>query len=1042
MAHLIDLGGAPVNEAERVIIKLLADRLPGTWSVIPNASLPDPRTGHAYEYDAVVVGGHAVYVVEVKGWRGLIRQLGQADWQLDNGRVERNPLPLADQKARILASHVKKARLGSRRAPFVQACLVCGSDQSTFEVFGTDARRCLRPSELIQYLLDPSQLPVRAVRDEHRTVHDTIVHAITGPLRARRRVGRRYGSYTTTSLQERDEERAVFLGRHAMLDDDRVVRVRAWYLSDYKYTPEQRASERTRLMRAAEALAKVGDHPRIATLRDFGEHDGEFYEVTDWTDTGTLATAFARGALARMTADSKVRIVRDVAEALEAAWRHGVFHRALDPETVLLDADGRARLTGFDLAFVEGAGATVYGGASPRENGCVPPELRDPADYDVFDNSDLYSLAKMASLVFGQDLPEPLVSLLDRCMRDEPSERPSDPAVFLAELDEGWRPPDADSKAASIHPAGEAAFELAVGEVVGGVNVVLAELGRGVGSIVYRVENEPLGAELALKLMVHPSEGYDARAEYSALRAVDSAHIPRAHWMGRIPRPDAPALPYLLLELVEGERLSDVLERGPIELEQASAWIDDLLDGLAALHRSHAGVLHRDVKPENIIIGPKGAVLVDFGTARERTDPGRSPEGSLRYSPPDLGETGWEPQADVFAAACVAYTMLTGAPPWSAAPSPDARPKRVDALCPDVPSTVADVLERALAPVAAERFVDADSLRRALGEAVAPPPSPPVGTSGTRTSASLAAAVVEAGTAAWTASRVKSLTRHPDLQVALAAALRECIVPWAAATAQAARDGLLESEARAFALEQPLPEAMPHLYDVLMNGALPSPWSAPPEGESRAAWVDVRADDQVLWFDALHFTEWAFVLEAADVLNREASAWAWASPSPTREVPLDWVFDSEPDGAKVATLPRGDRAAVDLGALMKVRRERIEDELLAASEGGGRIWVGASAGLIYLGHGLRRDVGDAEGDRADAVRATWAAAFPKGRIAGEGGPLPSRLLEPVRVREGHRFPVGRLAWPDAPGTPWLQAGGLSLPESVLPLFCLSPGDRA
>src|SRR3954471_11223490 len=109
MARLIDLGGAPVNEAERFVIKLLLDHLPAEWSVIPNASLPDPRTGHAYEYDAIVVGDFAIFVVEVKGWRGMVRQLGLADWQLDNGRVERNPLPLADQKARVLASHVKKA---------------------------------------------------------------------------------------------------------------------------------------------------------------------------------------------------------------------------------------------------------------------------------------------------------------------------------------------------------------------------------------------------------------------------------------------------------------------------------------------------------------------------------------------------------------------------------------------------------------------------------------------------------------------------------------------------------------------------------------------------------------------------------------------------------------------------------------------------------------------------------------------------------------------------------------------------------------------
>jgi hypothetical protein len=434
MARLIDLGGAPVNEAERIVIRLLLDRLPADWSVIPNASLPDPRTGHAYEYDAIVVGDHAIFVVEVKGWRGTVRQLGRGDWQLDNGRVERNPLALADQKARVLASHVKKAM--GQHVPYVQACLVAGDDDTTFEVFDNDARRCLRPSEAVAYLTDPNQLSASAVRGEFRAVHDKLATAIAGHLQARRRVGRRYASYIATRLQERDDEHAVFLGKHALLDDARVVRIRAWYLSEYQYTKEQRDAKRARLMRSAQALAQVGSHPRIATLRDFGEQDGEFFEVTDWSEAGTLTTAFVRGALGRMPDAHKVRIVRDLAEALEVARKHGVYHRALNPDAVLLDADGRAKLTGFDLAFLEGASGTVYGAAQGREMQFVPPELRNTQDYEVFDNSDLYSLARMALFVFPSGLPPDVARVLERCVADDHTARPSDPAAFLAALEE------------------------------------------------------------------------------------------------------------------------------------------------------------------------------------------------------------------------------------------------------------------------------------------------------------------------------------------------------------------------------------------------------------------------------------------------------------------------------------------------------------------------------------------------------------------------------------------------------------------------------
>ena len=99
------------------------------------------------------------------------------------------------------------------------------------------------------------------------------------------------------------------------------------------------------------------------------------------------------------------------------------------------------------------------------------------------------------------------------------------------------------------------------------------------------------------------------------------------------------------------------------------------------------------------------------------------------------------------------------------------------------------------------------------------------------------------------------------------------------------------------------------------------------------------------------------------------------------------------------------------------------------------LWVAATFGSVYLGHGLRHDVGEGLGDDADEARARWAAAFPQGRVGPvRTGRLPSSLRIPVRDADGRRFPVGRLAWPDAPSTPWLQSGGLSLPERLLPLF--------
>jgi hypothetical protein len=399
----------------------------------------------------------------------------------------------------------------------------------------------------------------------------------------------------------------------------------------------------------------------------------------------------------------------------------------------------------------------------------------------------------------------------------------------------------------------------------------------------------------------------------------------------------------------------------------------------------------------------------------------------------------------VFAVACVLYTMLTGAHAWPELPSREVTPVRVDARRPNVSAEVAKVLELALGPDAATRFADAESLRRALlaartvpASTPSPPPSPSVAAP-LRTT--LAAVVEDAGTRLWTATRIRAVTRDPDLAVAFANALSDCIAPWGGELPAAARDALLESEARASAFEAPLPEAMPRAYDVVASGLAPALLTGVVDGDSTAGLVTVEPRDRVLWFDALHFTEWTAIRDAARVLARNSTAWAWTLPLAQENASLGAVFTASP-AIQQLELPRGDRSAIDLGALMKLRRQRIEDEILSVSEGAHRIWIVATAGLIYLGHGLRRDVGEGQGDRADVARAAWSAVFPVGRNGTSGAALPSRVREPVRTIEGRRYPVGRLAWPDAPGTTWLQAGGLSLPERVLILFRLDPGTVA
>jgi serine/threonine protein kinase len=198
--------------------------------------------------------------------------------------------------------------------------------------------------------------------------------------------------------------------------------------------------------------------------------------------------------------------------------------------------------------------------------------------------------------------------------------------------------------------------------------------------------------------------------------------------------------PYLVMEYVQGELLSDVLRRrGRLPWDEAVALLRQLLDALAYIHAQ--GVCHRDLKPENLLVTPDGRLqIIDFGIAlldgRPRvTWRGFSGlAGTPQYMAPEQirGERGG-PQSDVYAAGAILYEMLTGRPPFTG-DNPlavmhqalHADPVPVSRLVP-VPPGADAVLARALCRDKAQRFPSAEAFAAALAapEAVSPPRAAP-----------------------------------------------------------------------------------------------------------------------------------------------------------------------------------------------------------------------------------------------------------------------------------------------------------------------------
>ena len=273
---------------------------------------------------------------------------------------------------------------------------------------------------------------------------------------------------------------------------------------------------------------------------------------------------------------------------------------------------------------------------------------------------------------------------------------------------------------------------LAAGTRIADRYELIEVLGSGGFGVVYLARDLRADRRVALKVLRADRLGEGAlkrfAREAALARGIESPHLIRIFDSGV-----GDDGVFLVMEVVEGESLATRLERGPLPVAEAVRVAGGLLAGLAALHA--VGVVHRDVKPSNVLLGPDGrAKLADFGLARqEGSEETRATAsdvlmGTVEYLAPEraLGEEAGC-LSDLYAAGVVLFEMLTGDVPLRARsslgtllahvqrPAPD-----LHRLHPDVPVWLSAVVGRLLAKDPAERYPRAEDVLRDLREARRP----------------------------------------------------------------------------------------------------------------------------------------------------------------------------------------------------------------------------------------------------------------------------------------------------------------------------------
>jgi len=259
-------------------------------------------------------------------------------------------------------------------------------------------------------------------------------------------------------------------------------------------------------------------------------------------------------------------------------------------------------------------------------------------------------------------------------------------------------------------------------------------LGKGGMGAVYLAHDEVLGDVVALKVISSAWAADEAamverfKRECTAARKVSSPYVIRLHDLGEA----RPGLLYLSMEYVQGRTLAELItSRGLVPIADCVDILGQICNGLSAAH--DAGVIHRDLKPGNVLVGDRNAVkIIDFGLATAAAAEGGAVTGMLMgtpyyMSPEQVRGRRVDAASDIYSLGALAYHLVTGRPPFSGEnaiavgfahlselPAP---PRQ---LRPDVPVELDAAIMGALAKEPSDRPRSAAELRAAMTASAKP----------------------------------------------------------------------------------------------------------------------------------------------------------------------------------------------------------------------------------------------------------------------------------------------------------------------------------
>lgn len=731
-----------VNVGEEKLLKFLEVNLPDDFYLIPNIELvstnPYNYKTQYWEYDLVVVAPHGIFNIENKDWRGRIEG-DESNWYL-NDHPRRNPLRTNRQKTAVLASKLKDQDPYWGKA-WVQNMVTLSYDNALERYLTPEDERLTfdLDKRLIIFLTDATE--INKTEEAIADIQSKVVNYLTGQQNKKRAVEKKQiFEYEIVKILDQTTHYTEYLIKYPGASTSYRV-AKEFALQIAELSPHELKNREDKIRNQYNALKKLNGKPFILNV-DF-RMDSEnhlFYEISDFlTDLSLRAEAKVK----TFTFNEKVQFLKNIMIALRSAHEQNIYHRDINPDNIFLNS-GFAYLANFGKSYFiehEEEGYTVM--PSITKQTITPYQPLELTVGDVSAVTDIYALGVLAYWLFlekepfkspyelnqlGGHLPSHLLPTtinahlpqwVDEFINKTIQTNETDREAHIEKLYQFIE------DATDLHTKGFNGYQditaapnvvsfadLKEGDDIGDYTIYKT-LGRGGYSRVFKVKHKLQGEFYTLKMFNESVNVNSVIDEFKALEKVHHSNIVKFKWNGTTSSGQF----YTLMEYLEGDNLGTYSRtEAKLPIHQVFNVAKDILSALVEMQKVTPPIIHRDIKPQNII-WDKGErfVLIDFNVATAIND-NQDFVGTNPYLAQDLIHDGykvrWDLTADLFSLGVTLYELLTKKYPWAPQKLPiiSVQPNDPKKLEPNVSRAFADFILKAINTNNTTRFQNAEEM--------------------------------------------------------------------------------------------------------------------------------------------------------------------------------------------------------------------------------------------------------------------------------------------------------------------------------------------